>query len=451
MLVVLARAPRRVRPSSPVAVRAPRRRRPAPPAAAPAARATPVDARPTVDEARRPSWTTSTRTSAASGWRATRPTGSTRTTSPDDTEALAAARRGGDGRVRRAGHQAARRFDSHRGHAARGRGAKAATCCSLDADGPGARAIRPGAQELAAIETWMTSAYGKGQYCPPDGSPLLKYRKAERARSPPCLHLDELSHVLAKSRRPDELAEAWRGWHAIARADAREVRAVRRAREQGRARDRLRRRRRAVALGLRHDPGRVRGRHRAALGRGEAPLRRAPLLRARASCSSEYGKAKVARATRPSPRSSSATCGRRSGATSTICVVPYPREPSLDVAHEARERALGREDDGEATARASSRRWASIRCPTTFWERSLFTRPRDRDVVCHASAWDVTWTATCASRCASSRRRRTSSRSTTSSGHDFYFQRYYKLPILFQQGANDGFHEAIGDTMALSA
>src|SRR5580692_10432170 len=35
-------------------------------------------------------------------------------------------------------------------------------------------------------------------------------------------------------------------------------------------------------------------------------------------------------------------------------------------------------------------------------------------------------------------------------GHDFYFSRYYKLPILFQQGANDGFHEGIGDTLALS-
>jgi peptidyl-dipeptidase A len=35
-------------------------------------------------------------------------------------------------------------------------------------------------------------------------------------------------------------------------------------------------------------------------------------------------------------------------------------------------------------------------------------------------------------------------------GHDFYFQRYGGLPILFQQGANDGFHEAIGDTIALS-
>ena len=35
-------------------------------------------------------------------------------------------------------------------------------------------------------------------------------------------------------------------------------------------------------------------------------------------------------------------------------------------------------------------------------------------------------------------------------GHDFYFQSYDTLPILFQQGANDGFHEAIGDTIAFS-
>ena len=41
------------------------------------------------------------------------------------------------------------------------------------------------------------------------------------------------------------------------------------------------------------------------------------------------------------------------------------------------------------TARASSPRSASRRCRTTFWERSLFIKPRDREVVCHASAWDV--------------------------------------------------------------
>ncbi len=59
----------------------------------------------------------------------------------------------------------------------------------------------------------MTSTYGKGQYCPPEKSPLLRYAKPAKAK---CLRLDELSHVLAKSRDFDELVEAWRGWHAIA-------------------------------------------------------------------------------------------------------------------------------------------------------------------------------------------------------------------------------------------
>ena len=72
--------------------------------------------------------------------------------------------------------------------------------------------------ELAALETSMTSAYGKGQYCPPPGSPLhdLAKRAAGEKGAAACLHLDELSRVLKKSRKPVELTEAWRGWHAIA-------------------------------------------------------------------------------------------------------------------------------------------------------------------------------------------------------------------------------------------
>jgi len=71
--------------------------------------------------------------------------------------------------------------------------------------------------ELAGIESWMTSAYGKGQYCPPDGSALLAYLPTEKGkRTAPCLHLGELSAVLAKSRKLDELVEAWRGWQSIA-------------------------------------------------------------------------------------------------------------------------------------------------------------------------------------------------------------------------------------------
>ena len=73
--------------------------------------------------------------------------------------------------------------------------------------------------ELAGIEAWMTGSYGKGQYCPAPGSVLFKYAAAAQAKTKsaaPCLHLEDLSRVLAKSRDFAELVEAWRGWHAIA-------------------------------------------------------------------------------------------------------------------------------------------------------------------------------------------------------------------------------------------
>jgi peptidyl-dipeptidase A len=88
--------------------------------------------------------------------------------------------------------------------------------------------------------------------------------------------------------------------------------------------------------------------------------------------------------------------------------------------------------------------------PPTFWQRSLFTRPRDREVVCHASAWDVSWSGDLRIKACIEPTEEDFVTVHHELGHDFYFQRYFKLPILFEQGANDGFHEAIGDTMALS-
>ena len=89
--------------------------------------------------------------------------------------------------------------------------------------------------------------------------------------------------------------------------------------------------------------------------------------------------------------------------------------------------------------------------PQTFWERSQITRPRDREVVCHASAWDL-----------DNRDDIRIKMCTQVNGDDFYtvhhelghnyYQRAYKdQPFLFKNGANDGFHEAIGDFIGLSA
>jgi peptidyl-dipeptidase A len=89
--------------------------------------------------------------------------------------------------------------------------------------------------------------------------------------------------------------------------------------------------------------------------------------------------------------------------------------------------------------------------PASFWERSMITRPRDREVVCHPSAWDID----------SKEDLRVKACFTVTAddfytahhelGHNMYQRAYQNQPYLFRNGANDGFHEAIGDFAGLSA
>ncbi len=88
--------------------------------------------------------------------------------------------------------------------------------------------------------------------------------------------------------------------------------------------------------------------------------------------------------------------------------------------------------------------------PATFWERSMFTKPEGKDVVCHASAWDVTFSNDLRIKMCINLNQEDLFVIHHELGHDYYFHAYYKLPIIFQAGANDGFHEAIGDTIQLS-
>jgi peptidyl-dipeptidase A len=88
--------------------------------------------------------------------------------------------------------------------------------------------------------------------------------------------------------------------------------------------------------------------------------------------------------------------------------------------------------------------------PQTFWERSLFVKPRDREVVCHASAWDVDNQDDLRLKMCIKIIEEDFVTVHHELGHNFYQRAYNKQPFLFQDGANDGFHEAIGDTIALS-
>ena len=89
--------------------------------------------------------------------------------------------------------------------------------------------------------------------------------------------------------------------------------------------------------------------------------------------------------------------------------------------------------------------------PSTFWERSLLVKPRDRSVVCHASAWNLD-PANNDLRIKMCIEKNEEDFVTIHHelGHIFYYQAYNHLPTLFQGGANDGFHEAFGDLLTLS-
>jgi peptidyl-dipeptidase A len=88
--------------------------------------------------------------------------------------------------------------------------------------------------------------------------------------------------------------------------------------------------------------------------------------------------------------------------------------------------------------------------PQSFWDRSQFTKPADKNVVCHASAWDVEYNNDLRIKMCINLNQEDLLTIHHELGHDYYFHYYYKLPMVYQAAAHDGFHEAIGDTVGLS-
>ena len=88
--------------------------------------------------------------------------------------------------------------------------------------------------------------------------------------------------------------------------------------------------------------------------------------------------------------------------------------------------------------------------PKTFYERSLFLKPQDREVVCHASAWDINSVDDVRIKMCIDVNQEDFITIHHELGHNFYQRAYSKLPVIFRDSANDGFHEALGDTLALS-
>ncbi|KIG17838.1 Peptidyl-dipeptidase A precursor [Enhygromyxa salina] len=130
-------------------------------------------------------------------------------------------------------------------------------------------------------------------------------------------------------------------------------------------------------------------------------------------------------------------------------MIPYKDQPSIDVT-EGLKKAKFDEHKMVKTAEGFFVSLGMDPLPDSFWERSLFVQPEGRDVQCHASAWDVDYNNDLRIKMCIKIDMEDFVTIHHELGHNYYYQNYYTKPMLFQAGANDGFHEGIGDTLALS-
>ncbi len=215
----------------------------------------------------------------------------------------------------------------------------------------------------------------------------------------PCLDLPQLSALMEKSRDPRVLLAAWAGWHSVAAPMRGDFARLVELANQG-----------ARELGYR-DTG--------AMWRSKYDM---PADAFAAEVDRLWGQVK--------PLYDALHCYVRATLEKTYgdAVVP-PGQP--------------------IPAHLLGNMWAQ-HWSRTFWERSLFTQPRDRDVVCHASAWDVDLQDDLRIKMCIKVDENDFRTIHHELGHNFYQRAYKGQPLLYQDGANDGFHEAVGDTVALS-
>jgi peptidyl-dipeptidase A len=287
-------------------------------------------------------------------------------------------------------------------------------------------------KRLAELSAALEGTYGKGRACKGEGE---------------CRDLGQLSEVLATSRDPAALREAWEGWHAIARPMRPMYAELVTLANEG-----------AKEIGF-ADVGELwRSGYDMAPAEFEAEVERLwkqlePLYTAlhcyvRARLSEKYG-AEVVPPDGAIPAHLLGNMWAQEWANVYPLVEPFPGAADLDVTAALRRKKI----DEKGLVRLAEGFFTGLGLdplPATFWERSQFVKPRDRDVVCHASAWDVTYANDLRIKMCIKVDEEDLVTAHHELGHNYYYMYYHQLPVLFQAGANDGFHEGIGDTLALS-
>ena len=284
-----------------------------------------------------------------------------------------------------------------------------------------------GQAELARLAFDIKGLYGKGKY---EGRPL-----------------NDLEKVMAESRDYDELLDAWQGWRTIAPPmKAKYQRTV----ELGNAG--------ARELGFddlgalwrsKYDmPPDDFGLELDRLWGQVKPLYEGLHAHVRARLAERYGTDKVP-ADGFIPAHLLGNMWAQEWANIYPLVAPGTGSRDYDLTELLRRKRV----DELELVRIGERFFSSLGfepLPETFWERSLFIKPRDREVVCHASAWDVDNDQDLRIKMCIKVDAEDFVTVHHELGHNYYQRAYREQPFLFRDSANDGFHEALGDAVALS-
>ncbi len=288
--------------------------------------------------------------------------------------------------------------------------------------------------ELTKIAAAMEADYGKGKYCP----------EGDQGK---CLNLDDLEKTLRESRNPDELKKAWLGWHSIARSHRDQYARFVELSNKG-----------AREMGFKDTGAMWRSNYDMEPDAFAAEMERLwqqvkPLYDSlhtytRRQLIKKYGN-KVVPEQGPIPAQLLGNMWSQQWNNIYDLLKPPTGDPGYDLTKILQ----ARRTDAKGMVKYGEGFFTSLGLPTlpeTFWMRSLFTRPQDREVVCHASAWDIDNQKDVRIKMCININEEDFTTIHHELGHNYYQMAYAPQPYLFQNSANDGFHEAIGDTIALS-
>jgi peptidyl-dipeptidase A len=290
------------------------------------------------------------------------------------------------------------------------------------------------AEEVTQLASSLEGTYGKGKWCP------------DPAKPDTCLDIEKITDIMATSRDPARLREVWEGWHTISPPMRKDYQRFVQLANIG-----------AKELGfadtgamwrLKYDmPADAFTAEVDRLWAQVRPLYLSLHAYVRMKLHEKYGALVPERG--PIPAYLLGNIWAQDWSNVFDLVSPASADPGYSLTAILKRR----HETPIEMVRTGERFYTSLGfapLPSTFWERSLFTKPADRDVVCHASAWDIDSADDLRIKMCIDPTEEDFTTIHHELGHNFYQRAYKDQPVIFRDSANQAFHEAIGDTIALS-